>query len=62
MIYGKAWTICPIPTETNMKKLIALLLIMFSFGVMAQDDTIRQEVITESTVTTNGKTSTMVLY
>jgi len=58
MIYGKAWTICPIPTETNMKKLIALLLIMFSFSVMAQDDAIRQEVITESTVTTNGKTET----
>ncbi len=58
MIYGKAWTTCPTPTETNMKKLIALLLIMFSFSVMAQDDTIRQEVITESTVTTNGKTET----
>jgi len=58
MIYGRAWTICPTPTETNMKKLIALLLIMFSFSVMAQDDAIRQEVITESTVTTNGKTET----
>jgi hypothetical protein len=41
-----------------MKRLVLVLLMMFSIGVMAQDDTIRQEVITESTVTTNGKTET----
>ena len=40
-----------------MKKFIVVMM-MVSFSAMAQDDVIRQEVITESTITTNGRTET----
>jgi hypothetical protein len=41
-----------------MKKLTLVLLVMLSFGVMAQDDVIRTDSTTNSTITTNGQTET----
>ena len=41
-----------------MKKLIALLLVMISFNVVAQNDVVKTESIIDSTVTTNGNTTT----
>jgi hypothetical protein len=52
------WITCPTPTEVDMKKLTLVLLVMLSFGVMAQDDVIRTDSTTNSTITTNGQTET----
>ena len=41
-----------------MRKLIAVLLVMISFGVMAQDDVIRSESTVNSNINTSGKTET----
>ena len=52
------WITCPTPTEVDMKKLTLVLLAMLSFGAMAQDDVIRTDSTTNSTITTNGQTET----
>jgi hypothetical protein len=52
------WIICPTPTEVDMKKLTLVLLVMLSFGAMSQDDVIRTDSTTNSTITTNGQTET----
>ena len=52
------WITCPTPTEVDMKKLTLVLLMMLSFGAMAQDDVIRTDSTTNSTITTNGQTET----
>jgi hypothetical protein len=52
------WITCPTPTEVDMKKLTLVLLVMLSFGAMAQDDVIRTDSTTNSTITTNGQTET----
>jgi hypothetical protein len=52
------WITCPTPTEVDMKKLTLVLLVMLSFGAMSQDDVIRTDSTTNSTITTNGQTET----